>query len=409
MSRILGNWLETYKEYTKETESAPIFHKWVGISILAAALSKKVWLNLGRIKVFPNLYVVLVAEPGIARKSQAITYGVEVMNEIDSIFMSADAITKEALLQDLECAKGTYDDCGVNRGYCALNIVSKEFESFLGQKKENTKMLVLLTDLFDAHEGPWRYRTKGSGNNVINNVFLNVLAATTPESLASSLPSAAIGGGLTSRIIFIWASGGHKKIAYPAFTQKMLDMRVALVHDLAILARTAGNYTFSADARERWEKWYSFYNERNPERICKDPAFHGWYSRKPMFILKIAMILTASKTSSMKLEWKEIYEAVEVIVEAEELMGKTFSAIGRSDVAPDVDLVKTVISQHGSISEKQLLQIVWRDVDSKKFDNVIDTILKSGEAIRSYTGPKGQKGIWYYSPMVYKDTFRKEK
>jgi len=408
MSRQLANWLQTYIEYTKETESAPIFHKWVGISILAAALSKKVWLNLGRIKVFPNLYVVLVAEPGIARKSQAITYGVEIMNEIDSIFMSADAITKEALLQDLECAKATFDDCGVNKGYCSLNIVSKEFESFLGQKKENTKMLVLLTDLFDAHEGPWRYRTKGSGDNVINNVFLNILAATTPGSLASSLPSVAIGGGLTSRILFIWSSGGHKKIAYPAFTQAMLDMRVKLVHDLSVLARTAGNYTFSTDARGRWEKWYKFYDERSPERICKDPAFHGWYSRKPTFILKIAMILTASKSNSMILEWKEIYAAVEIIVEAEELMGKTFSAIGRSDVAPDVDLVKTVINQHGSVSEKQLLQIVWRDVDSKKFDNVIDTILKSGEAKRSYTGPNGEKGIWYYSPAGWNSIFGKK-
>ena len=407
MSRQLGNWLETYKLYTKETESAPLFHTWVGISILAAALSKKIWLNLGRIKVFPNLYVVLVAEPGIARKSQSINYGVEIMNEIDSIFMSADAITKEALLQDLECAKGTYDDCGVNRGFCALNIVSKEFESFLGQKKENTKMLVLLTDLFDAHEGPWRYRTKGSGSNVINNVFLNILAATTPESLASSFPSSAIGGGLTSRIIFIWASGGHKKIAYPAFTEQMFDMQVQLVHDLAIIARSSGNYTFSTDARTRWEKWYNFYNERSPERICKDPAFHGWYSRKPMFILKIAMILTVSKSDTLTLEWKEIYEAVEIIVEAEKLMGKTFSSIGRSDVAPDVNLVKDMIAQHGAITEKALLQIVWRDVDAKKFDNVISTILKSGDAKRGYKGPKGEAGIWYYTPEMWDKTFNK--
>ena len=408
MARLLSNWIQTYIEYTKETESAPIFHRWVGMSIIAAALSKKIWLNLGRIKVFPNMYVVLVAEPGIARKSQAISYGVELMNEIDNIFMSADAITKEALLQDLECAKGTFDDQGINRGYCALNIVSKEFESFLGQKRENTKMLVLLTDLFDSHEGPWRYRTKQSGSNVINNVFLNILAATTPESLASSFPSSAIGGGLTSRIIFVWSSGGHKKIAYPAFTQEMLAMREKLVHDLGIISRISGNYTFSPDARTRWEKWYGFYNERSPNRICKDPACHGWYSRKPMYILKIAMILTASKMETMTLEWKEIYEAVEVVIEAEGLMGKTFSAIGRSDVAPDVDLVKTVIGQHGSISEKELLQIIWRDVDSNKFDNVINTILKAGEAKRTYQSKTGKAEIRYWVPAAWDKEYGKK-
>jgi len=395
MPRLLTNWLSTYKKYTHETESAPIFHQWTGLSMLAAALSKKIWLNLGRIKVFPNLYIVLVAEPGVARKSQAISYGVELMNEIDSIYMSADAITKEALLQDLEAAQGTYEHKGYNKNYCALNIVSKEFESFLGQKRENTKMLVLLTDLFDSHEGPWRYRTKQSGSNIIQNVFLNILAATTPESLASSFPSSAIGGGLTSRILFIWAAKGHKKVAYPAFTEEMFKMREALVHDLAIISRMSGNYIFSDKARSEWEYWYNYYDERSSTRLCRDPAFNGWYSRKPMFVLKIAMLLTAARTNKQMLEWPQIEESLAIVKGAEKLMGKTFSAIGRSEVAPDVDLVKTVIQQHRKISEKELLQIVWRDVDSKKFDNVIATILKSGEAKRSWKGPKGEPGIWY--------------
>ena len=64
-------------------------------------------------------------------------------------------------------------------------------------------MLVFLTDLFDCRELPWKYRTKGRGDNTIENLYLNLLAATTPDSLASSLPALAIGGGLTSRILFI--------------------------------------------------------------------------------------------------------------------------------------------------------------------------------------------------------------
>ena len=83
--RKLHNWLDAYCEYTTDTESAPIFHKWVGLSMLAGVLRKKVWLSLGRIKIFPNLYVVLVAEPGVSRKSQSISYGVDILNEIPNI------------------------------------------------------------------------------------------------------------------------------------------------------------------------------------------------------------------------------------------------------------------------------------------------------------------------------------
>ena len=133
--RKLSNWLDAYAEYTEETESAPMFHRWVSLSMISAVLRKKVWLSLGRIKVFPNMYIVLVAEPGIARKSQAISYGVDLLNEVPGIVLSADAVTKEAMLQDLEA--GAVDEVlpnGTNFRHASLNIISKEFESFLGQR-----------------------------------------------------------------------------------------------------------------------------------------------------------------------------------------------------------------------------------------------------------------------------------
>jgi alpha-L-fucosidase len=99
--RKLKNWLDSYMEYTADTEPAKVFHHWVGMSIMAAALRKKTYVKYGRLRYYPNLYVVLVAEPGVARKSQAINFGVEIMSQVPEIQMSADAITKEALLVDL--------------------------------------------------------------------------------------------------------------------------------------------------------------------------------------------------------------------------------------------------------------------------------------------------------------------
>jgi hypothetical protein len=77
-------------------------------------------------------------------------------------------------------------------------------------------------------------------------------------------------------------------------------------------------------------------------------------------------------------------------------MGATFTAIGRSEVAPEVAKIISILQNHKAINEKQLLQMVWRDVDASQFDNVMNTVIRSGFCVRQYKGPKAEKGIWYY-------------
>ena len=54
------------------------------------------------------------------------------------------------------------------------------------------------------------------------------------------------------------------------------------------------------------------------------------------------------------------------------------------------------IKSRKAVSEAVLLQIMWRDVDSKKFDNVITTAIRTGKVRRDFIGPDGARGVWYY-------------
>jgi len=383
--------------YQENTEPARIFDKWAAYSVIASALRKKTFLSLGRIKIYPNIYIVFVAEPGIARKSQAISNAMSMLAQIPEIITSADASTKEALLQDLEV--GATDELmpdGSTFKHSSLCIFSKEFESFLGQKKENTKMLVLLTDLFDCQELPWKYRTKTSGSNVVPSVFINLLAATTPDSLASSLPPTAVGGGLTSRMLFVWADKKKKKVPRPFETEEEKELKDKLIKDLFVISRISGQYTMTEDCIEKWDEWYNKYEEADPDRICKDPSFNGWYSRKPMYILKIAILVAASRSNSLLVDWEMIEKAISEIEEVEYQMGNAFKAIGKSVITSETDTVLQIIKARKCIDEKMLMSMVWRDIDSNKFDNVIDTAVRSGKVRRNFKGPKGEPGVWYY-------------
>jgi hypothetical protein len=77
-------------------------------------------------------------------------------------------------------------------------------------------------------------------------------------------------------------------------------------------------------------------------------------------------------------------------------MGNAFKSIGKSEITSEVDTVMQIIKDYKWISEKQLMTIIWRDIDSGKFDNVIETLIKTGKVKRDFKGPKGESGIWYY-------------
>jgi hypothetical protein len=382
----------------ENTEPATLFHTWTGFSVLASALRRKVNLQLGRLIYYPNIYVVLVAEPGVARKTQAIKYGVEFIKTIPDIRISADSATKEAMTDDIELSSvQELMDGDKAMTHSSLNIISKEFESFLGQKKENTRMLTALTDLFDCPDD-WTSRTRHGKSNKIVCPWVNMLAATTPESLASSLPATAVGGGLTSRIMFVWAEKKHKSVAIPFMTPEEVILKDKLEKDLYQISRLSGEYAMEASCIKKWTEWYDEYDEdESGIRICTDKSFSGWYSRKPTYIIKVSMLCAAAESNKMLIQWKHIEKSLEEIRKVEYLMGSAFKAIGKSEISAEVDNVLQIIKTYKYVSEKVLMSIVWRDIDNTKFDNVISTLIKTGKVSRAFKGPNGESGIWYVS------------
>jgi len=397
--RKFSNWLTAYEEYTKHTESPNVFNRWCGLSAIAAALGRKVWFNLGRIKKCPNLFVVLVAEPGCARKTQAISYVKDVIREVPAIYTSSDSITPEALLDELEQSR-MEDQLPTGKVFIhnSLTIIIGEFEAFLGHKKDNNKMIILLTDFYDCRQDAFKKRTKHSGGNFIEAVFLNLLSATTPSSIANSFPPAAIGGGLSSRIMFIWSGGRKQKIPIPEWTSQLELQKLNLVLDLNTISRISGGYNFSPCGREWWINWYLNFDERDPERLAKDPEITPWYARKPDTIIKVCQCVAAAKRNELLVYAEDFQDALTYVEEVERDMVSAFKTVGRSDITQDISLVLDTITAKGKILESELLQIVWKDVDKNKLNNIIETLLTANRIKRHFAGRK----IWY-STYNYKE------
>jgi hypothetical protein len=66
----LNNWLKAYVEYASDKYCPPEFHLWTGLSVLAGACERKVWLSNRRVTYYPNLFVMLTTYPGVGKSTR---------------------------------------------------------------------------------------------------------------------------------------------------------------------------------------------------------------------------------------------------------------------------------------------------------------------------------------------------
>ena len=89
LKRKLSNWIESFLQYTDNTEPPFLFRKWTAISCIASAMQRKCYVEWGTSLIFyPNLYVVLVG-PSATGKGTAMNPGLDLLCEIPAIRMSA--------------------------------------------------------------------------------------------------------------------------------------------------------------------------------------------------------------------------------------------------------------------------------------------------------------------------------
>src|SRR5574343_442149 len=189
-------WLGEYLRYTNIQESPTGFHFWTGVVLIASALRRNVFLPRGRIPVFPNHYVILVAPQGRARKSTCISMGRQLVEQVQAIRVLAETSSPEAIVRDLQLQRE-----GEEYRECSGLLVSSELAVFLGGQDYNRSLLKLITALYDC---PAKHRdSKMRGNTYLENVCLNWLGGTTQEWLSHAATEDDFRGGFSGRVIFI--------------------------------------------------------------------------------------------------------------------------------------------------------------------------------------------------------------
>lgn len=379
MARQHADWLRAYIDYAQFSEAPVRMHFWSGVSAMAGALRRKVWIDQAYFKWYCNMYIVMVAPPGIVAKSTTTGIAINLLRRVPGIKFGPDIVTWPSLVSKFAEATEAFELNGEYWPMSALTLESSEFGNLLNP--QDKEMVDLLVSLWDGKAGKFEKSTKHSGSDSVENPWINLVACTTPSWIAGNFPEYMVGGGFTSRTIFVYADTKAQYVAYP-FLHVPVDMERqadALVSDLEhIAANLAGEYRLTPGAIEYGEVWYRRHYSERPANL-DDDRFGGYLARKQTHIHKLAMILAASESDELKITEHHLATAHTMITDLEPDMSFVFSKLGKSDVSVYADRLVAFVQKQGSCLYQDAYRHVHQHFPSMRdFDDVLAGCIRAG-------------------------------
>ena len=301
----------------------------------------------------------------------------------------SESITRQALIKGFsDNLKSFTDGSGNIHWHCSLTAFSEELAVFLGQN--DIRFLADLTDLYDSADD-WTYETKGQGIHSIHGVCFNLLGGTAPDWLVSILPQEAIGGGFTSRVIFVVEENKRKSVPVPFLTEEEKELKEELIKELERIKTFKGEYKFTREAMEFYVDWYKK-QENNPP--IRDPRFSGYCERRSTHLRKVSILSAASRGSQGVIEITDLERSLSMLEMIEPKMPLAFKGLGKSRYAEATSTVISYLERRRNVSKSEMLRDLYKDVDEWTLGivmktlssmKIVKTILKGGEVYYEYS------------------------
>lgn len=384
--RHYANWIKAFLEYASFSEAPKHMHFWTAVSTIAGALRRRVWLDMAYFKWHPNFYVILVAPPGIVSKSTTAGIGMSLLRKVPDIKFGPDVVTWQALVTGFAESTMSFEYQGEFHPMSALTIESSEFGNLVNP--QDTEMIDILVNMWDGKTGAFEKKTKGSGNDLVENPWINIIACTTPAWIAGNFPEYMIGGGFTSRCIFVYAEKKAKLVAYPhqIVNVNLKEMAQKLVEDLCQISLMTGEYSLTPEALEWGQTWYKAHYESKHLEL-DDDRFGGYLARKQTHIHKLAMILAAAESSNLSITAEHLAVADKMVTDLEPDMQYVFSKIGKSDDAVYAErLIWYVQKRNGCLYQEAYRFVHAHFPKMQDFEAIITGTVRSGYLVLKQKG-----------------------
>lgn len=382
--RNFPDWIAAYLDYTKFSEAPTKFHFWTAVSVIAGALRRRVWIDQGYFQWIPNFYIVFVSPPGIVSKSTTADIGMSLLRAVPGVKFGPNSLTWQSLTKNLgESTEGIEMPDGEIYPMSAITIVAGELGSLLNF--EDREMIDVFVDLWDGRKGLWHRQTKMSGEDKIQNPFVNIIGCTTPAWVKRNFDRYLLGGGFTSRTIFVYGSEKRQLEAYPGDRIANLGpdfeaTKLKLIQDLEQIAQMLGNFSLTPAAKEWGRAWYAKHYDRYKSTDPNDEGMTSFLARKQTQMHKLGMVLSAAKRSNMLIDEKDLEFADKILDSVEHDLPEVFGRIAERDEVQDAVAIVQILAVRKRVERSALYRMVFNRMSSHQFDLAVMSLVNAGKA-----------------------------
>lgn len=392
LARKLENWLRAYAAFTDASEAPQTFNFWTGVATIAGALERKVFLDEIKFKWSPCFYIVFVAPPGIATKSSTISVGMDLLKQIEGVHFGPGSMTWQGLTAGMQDAAqlipigdgGQGLDGLLAQEYIAMSAITcevSELGTFLDPR--DSQLISVLIDLWDGKDKFDRW-LKTEANTKVQNPWLNVLSATTPSWLRDNFPDGMIGGGLVSRIVFVFADKKRQLIPYISRVVKSDEhkqLEKELVHDLREIYKLKGEFKLTEEAYDYGGDWYinKLWGGEEEEHL-KNQRFQGYKARKQTHVHKLAMVLSAAERDDLVIDKHHLEIALAIMSGIEADMLQVFDSIGKNEASQQMMELMAVLRVRKKVERPELWRLMMNSMSMKDYSLALDGLVGAGYA-----------------------------
>lgn len=385
MARHFPDFLTAYFDYACDGFVPDRFHHWVGRSILAAAVERKVTLKQGRIHHCPNIYVMLVAHPAVG-KSTAIEAGTDLFEKVREVHnpnlkIIPNQATEPALIDLMKITERIQLTPTLLYPHSSAYFYASEASA---SALQNTcgDFVAAMTAFYDCPKW-FRKKLKGEQHAVeIENSCMNLLAGATFNYLKTLVNEQSVLGGFSSRLIYVVAP--ERKIRETKWGQsREFDSELGrkLVDDLYQINQLKGPMKPTQGFMSAYEAWQPKFDRYLIE--LKSERLEAIMSRKGTNLIKLSMILSISESDSLVVEERHFERALEIIEDAYQDNPSIISAAAIADKASQAGITQfmaQILKKSGGKLHKKTLNsfCLGNGNDVKRVQETFDSLLGAG-------------------------------
>ncbi len=370
MRRLKDGIIESCRKFTTATEIPEIFSIWAAISAISAALGRDCFYDFDYYQIYPNLFIVFIARSAWCRKSSAIRIAEKFIKAVKPpIKVLSPKTTPEWLIGALSGVDVRSGDETILHSAEGI-IVADELSTFIDRNAFKNGMISLLTDLYDNDD--FEYSTKGRGTETVRNPCLSILGGSTVQWIKEAIPTVSISGGFTSRLVLVYWDTPRPGVSRPKMSEGDKQIKKDIVYDLCQVAKLRGRFEMTDEAGSFYD--YEYNRFRKESHLIDDVTLDGYAGRRHDILVKVSMIVSASKRDDKRIEKGDIEDALKLMLGVESFMPTVMQAITAKEIGDVFDEITRFLAKHKKLSKAQLVKRFRNKMTAPELDVMLETL-----------------------------------